>query len=344
MDNAPETASATESNETSSVGAVLRAAREDQGLTVADVAERIKFSVKQLEALEDDKRDVLPEGAFLRGFVRSYARTLHLDETPLLAMMSPVQVQHGDVSAVQTGGLEFMPAQGSNKKSIYLMAAALFVAVVLALFIWNQKDEANIEKVVVQEVKLPVLESASAVVAASSVVSVASAVVTAEIDPVQAAPAPKAVEPSKVVAAAPKVLPVVAPVVAAKPKLVETPVVVALPKPVVVKSVAEKPAAEKLVAEKPAVEKATLPLDQLKKRPIHIVFSQDSWMEIKDTNGELLLSRMNAAGTEKWIGGGRRAPYQVAIGAVGAVKIFYKGREIDLSKYSQTGVVRLVLE
>lgn len=324
MDNVPETISAAETNATSSVGSVLRAAREAQGLSVADVAERIKFSVKQLEALEDGKSEGLPEGAFLRGFVRSYARTLHLDETPLLAMMSPVHAQHGDVSAMQAGGLEFMPTQGSNKKSLYLVAAALFVAVALALFIWIPKDEAIREKVVVQEVKLPEMVSASAVVTASSAVSAASAVITAEAKPAQVTPVPKVVESAKVVVVAPKVASPVAPVVSAKPKSAEIPAVVAKPNPV--------------------VEKPMLPLDQLKKRPIHIVFTQDSWMEIKDINGELLLSRMNAAGTEKWIGGGRRAPYQVAIGKVGAVKVFYKGREVDLSKYSQTGVVRLVLE
>jgi len=322
MDNVPETISAAETNATSSVGSVLRAAREAQGLTIADMAERIKFSVKQLEALESGKSEGLPEGAFLRGFVRSYARTLHLDETPLLAMMSPVQVQHGDASAVQTGGLEFTPTQGS-KKSLYLIATSLLVVVVLALFIWMQKDEAIVEKVVVQEVKLPEMMSASAVVAASSVVSAASAVVIAEAKLVQAIP-PKVVEPAKAAVVAPKVIPPVTPAVVAKPKLVEPSAVVAKPSPV--------------------VEKPTLPLDQLKKRPIHIVFTQDSWMEVVDTNGELLLSRMNLAGTEKWIGGGRRAPYKVAIGKAAAVKVFYKGREVDLSKYNQSGVVRLVLE
>jgi len=322
MDNVPETISAAETNATSSVGSVLRAAREAQGLTIADMAERIKFSVKQLEALESGKSEGLPEGAFLRGFVRSYARTLHLDETPLLAMMSPVQVQHGDASAVQTGGLEFTPTQGS-KKSLYLIATSLLVVVVLALFIWMQKDEAIVEKVVVQEVKLPEMMSASAVVAASSVVSAAPAVVIAEAKLVQAIP-PKVVEPAKAAVVAPKVIPPVTPTVVAKPKSVEPSTVVAKPSPV--------------------VEKPTLPLDQLKKRPIHIVFTQDSWMEVVDTNGELLLSRMNLAGTEKWIGGGRRAPYKVAIGKAAAVKVFYKGREVDLSKYNQSGVVRLVLE
>jgi len=324
MDTVPETSPTAEATIASSVGSVLRTARETQGLTVADVAERIKFSVKQVEALESDNHSMLPKGTFLRGFVRSYARTLNVDAAPLLAMMAPSNEIHGDISEVQTGGLEFMSMQDSSKKNLYLMAAALLVAMVLALFIWNQKDEPIVEKVVLQDVKLPEGLPASAVLSASSAVVAASAVVVADVKLVQAAPALKTVEPSKVVVL-PKTDPLATtPVVAVKPKVVTPPPVVVAPPPV--------------------VEKSTLPLDQLKKRPIHIVFTQDSWMEIKDTNGELLLSRMNAAGTEKWIGGGRRAPYQVAIGKVGAVKVFYKGREVDLSKYNQSGVVRLVLE
>ncbi|MFA7399152.1 MAG: RodZ domain-containing protein [Sideroxydans sp.] len=324
MDTVPETSPTAEATVASSVGSVLRTAREAQGLTVADIAERIKFSVKQVEALESDNHSMLPQGTFLRGFVRSYARTLNVDAAPLLAMMAPSNEIHGDISEVQTGGLEFMSMQDSSKKNLYLLAAALLVAMLLALFIWNQKDETIAEKVVLQDVKLPEGLPASAVLSASSGVVAASAVVVADVKLVQEAPALKAVEPSKVVVF-PKTAPLATtPVVAVKPKVV-TPTHVVVPPPLV-------------------VEKSTLPLDQLKKRPIHIVFAQDSWMEIVDTNGEMLLSRMNVAGTEKWIGGNRRAPYQVAIGKVGAVKLFYKGREVDLSKYNQSGVVRLVLE
>ncbi len=324
MDNVPETSSIIAETSTSSVGAVLRAAREAQGLSIADVAERIKFSVKQLEALESGKSEGLPEGAFLRGFVRSYARTLHLDEVSLLASMSPLQGLHGDVGAVQAGGLEFVTEDSPNRKNLYLMAAALCVAVALAFFILDKKDQPIVEKVVVQDVNLPEIEAASAVVTATSAVSAASAVVMAEVEPVQVPPAPKVVEPAKAAVVAHKITAPVASAVVAKPKLVDPPAVVAIPNAV--------------------VEKSTVPLEQLKKRPIHIVFTQDSWMEIKDANGELLLSRMNAAGTEKWIGGNRRAPYQVAIGKAEAVKVFYRGREVDLSKYNQTGVVRFVLE
>src|SRR5512141_3215216 len=69
------------------VGLTLREARESQGMSVHDVAERIKFAPKQIEALEANDFGHLPEPAFLRGFVRSYARTLQLDEVALIAAL-----------------------------------------------------------------------------------------------------------------------------------------------------------------------------------------------------------------------------------------------------------------
>lgn len=66
------------------VGALLGAARVEQGLSAADVSRALKFSVRQVEALEKDDFSELKGSTFLRGFVRSYARFLKLDEVPLL--------------------------------------------------------------------------------------------------------------------------------------------------------------------------------------------------------------------------------------------------------------------
>ena len=90
--------------------------------------------------------------------------------------------------------------------------------------------------------------------------------------------------------------------------------------------------------------KREVPLEQLMKRPIHIVFQEDAWVEVADVNGELLISRVTAAGGEKWIGGNRRAPYQVTLGKASAVRLYYKGKEIDLSVYKAEGRVHLILE
>ena len=70
-----------------SVGASLRQAREAAGLSLGDVADRLKLSLRQLEAIERDDFEALPGAAFVRGFVRNYARFLELDDAPLMAML-----------------------------------------------------------------------------------------------------------------------------------------------------------------------------------------------------------------------------------------------------------------
>lgn len=72
----------------SGVGASLAAARQERGISLAEVAQQLKFGVRQLEALEADRFAELPGGTFARGMVRSYARLLKVDPEPLLARLA----------------------------------------------------------------------------------------------------------------------------------------------------------------------------------------------------------------------------------------------------------------
>lgn len=66
-------------------GARLRAAREAAGLSLDQVAQQLKLAPRQVKALEDESFGELPGRTFSRGFVRNYARLLHLDAGDLLA-------------------------------------------------------------------------------------------------------------------------------------------------------------------------------------------------------------------------------------------------------------------
>jgi cytoskeleton protein RodZ len=66
-------------------GARLRAAREAAGLSLDQVAQQLKLAPRQVKALEDESFGDLPGRTFSRGFVRNYARLLHLDAGDLLA-------------------------------------------------------------------------------------------------------------------------------------------------------------------------------------------------------------------------------------------------------------------
>jgi cytoskeleton protein RodZ len=67
-----------------SFGAALAAAREKERLSVGDMASRLRLHVKQVRAIESENLAQLPAPAFVRGFVRSYARSLGLDPAPLI--------------------------------------------------------------------------------------------------------------------------------------------------------------------------------------------------------------------------------------------------------------------
>lgn len=62
-----------------SFGENLRRERELRGVSLREIADNTKISVRFLEALEEDRVDVLPGGLFPRSFVRQYASFVGLD-------------------------------------------------------------------------------------------------------------------------------------------------------------------------------------------------------------------------------------------------------------------------
>lgn len=66
------------------VGRILADAREQASLSIEDAAARLCLRPQQLEALETGTMDALPGQTFVRGFIRSYAKLLHLDAEPLV--------------------------------------------------------------------------------------------------------------------------------------------------------------------------------------------------------------------------------------------------------------------
>jgi cytoskeleton protein RodZ len=119
----------------STVGQCLSAARKARGLSVSDVAQAIKFSPLQIEAIENDDFEKLPGTTIVRGFVRSYGRLLHLDQAMLVKLLdkqAPVNVATmtlpDDVGAA-------MPQQGGrigiNRKLAWIVAVVMLVGVVL---------------------------------------------------------------------------------------------------------------------------------------------------------------------------------------------------------------------
>ncbi|GAB4270266.1 MAG: DUF4115 domain-containing protein [Candidatus Promineifilaceae bacterium] len=75
------------------LGQILRQARENKGLTLAQAEDATRINARFLEALETGDYTVLPTPVHVRGFLRNYARFLGLDPEPLLERYQPAPFQ-----------------------------------------------------------------------------------------------------------------------------------------------------------------------------------------------------------------------------------------------------------
>ena len=66
------------------VGTRLREARERAGLSREQIADATKVKLERIEALEENAFDRLPEGIYLHGIIRAYAREIDIDAEELI--------------------------------------------------------------------------------------------------------------------------------------------------------------------------------------------------------------------------------------------------------------------
>lgn len=117
-------------------GAALRAAREARGISVSDVAQALKFSPRQIEALESDEISGATS-VFVRGFVRSYAKFLKLDPAPLLAMLQPEVVEPlPEVRAPENMG-SAMPRSGVRQMPLLAATSVLLLVAAATMGAWH---------------------------------------------------------------------------------------------------------------------------------------------------------------------------------------------------------------
>jgi cytoskeletal protein RodZ len=63
----------------------LAALRQARGITLEQIADATKISMRFLRAIEDEEFEKLPGGIFNTSYIRQYARAIEEEETELLA-------------------------------------------------------------------------------------------------------------------------------------------------------------------------------------------------------------------------------------------------------------------
>jgi cytoskeleton protein RodZ len=297
-----------------SPGAILAAERERQGLSRADVAQRLHMSVSQVEALELGDYARLPRGTFLRGFTRNYARSLGLDADAIVGLLAEAAPREQlPAIVVPSQNIRFDPL-GQGLSNPYVKAAGIAAALVVfgfaAMYWWLFIRPQGAHTVTT--VKKPSVE----------VQVPAPAPVPAEAPKPEPGPAPAepAVAQSSVqpAPAAMGSAPAQAPVPAPAPA-----------------TAVQQPAPP---APAPAEPTRVAPGEGL----LRLTFRSAAWVEITDAKGRVILSRTHPGGSSTEVAG--KPPFACVIGNAPDVRLQYNGREVDLAPYTRVAVARFTLQ
>lgn len=297
-----------------SAGALIRQARETAGLHIAALAVALKVPVKKLEALEADRLDLLPDAVFVRALAASVCRTLKIDAAQVLALLPQTgKPSLGQQSAPINAPFR-SPGDGPGPSLLgqisrpAVLAGLLLLLGALVLIFLPAAQQAG---VATQPSPAPaVADTPAAPPGAQAGVAMARTELLEADKPAvsdsDAAPA----APAGVAQAAPVLAPQLS---ASAPPTEAVSVAMALP-------------AAPVTAPPPAAG--------------IIVFKAkgESWVEVTDARGTVVLRRTLAAGQEAGASG--VLPLAAVVGRVDATQVEVRGKAFDLGAVSRDNVAR----
>lgn len=117
------------------IGARLKAAREERGFSLDDIATKTRIPLRHLHAIENGDWESLPAITYSVGFVRSYANVVGLNGTQ---MGQEVREQLGG-GQTYAGGAPYEPADPARvpPRSLAIGAALLALLLAVGYLIWR---------------------------------------------------------------------------------------------------------------------------------------------------------------------------------------------------------------
>ncbi|EGK0669463.1 cytoskeleton protein RodZ [Salmonella enterica] len=293
-------------NEAQTTGVRLRNAREQLGLSQQAVAERLCLKVSTVRDIEEDKAPSDLASTFLRGYIRSYARLVHVPEEELLpGLEKQAPLRAAKVAPMQS----FSLGKRRKKRDGWLMSftwLVLFVVVGLTGAWWWQNHKAQQEEI-------------------TTMADQSTAELNADKDSGQSVPLETGAATSQDTTPAP------APAPTAPATPVDSTAATQTPAPAATETPSALPTNQAGVAA-PAADPNALVMN----------FTADCWLEVTDATGKKLFSGMQRKDGNLNLTG--QAPYKLKIGAPAAVQIQYQGKPVDLSRFIRTNqVARLTL-
>ncbi|WP_174848538.1 cytoskeleton protein RodZ [Yersinia artesiana] len=319
-------------------GVRLRQAREALGLTQQMVAERLCLKVSTIRDIEEDKAQANLASTFHRGYIRSYAKLVHLPEDELLPMLAKqAPIRAAKVAPMQS----FSLGKKHKKRDGWLMSFTwLIVLVVLGLTgaWWWQNHQAQQAEIVTMadQSSAQLSQNGGQSVPLSDDNSDPAAPVDAQAPVANSQPSTPTENGTATANSS------AAPVDTANSGVSTTAPqgTTSAESAVVSPSQAPLPnvsTAQPLPTADAGVASAASSADSLVMN-----FTADCWLQVVDASGKTLFSGIQKGGATLNLSG--KAPYKLTIGAPGALTITYQGNPVDLSKFIKANrVARLTV-
>ena len=114
-------------------GQVFKDKRESLGLTLEHIEEDTKIRKLYLDAIEKERFNLLPPRVYATGFVRKYARYLHLDEAEMVNMFVEMAYGHEEAAVAappqpKRRRPDFQQYQALNWRNVVVAGAFLLAA------------------------------------------------------------------------------------------------------------------------------------------------------------------------------------------------------------------------
>lgn len=300
-ENPTEEMEPAQEQEVVSPGQRLRAAREEKGLTIQEVASQLRLQQSLIEALEADNEALLPSATYVSGYLRSYAKLLDIPEDSVVPPSRSDSPPPLVVNIANKG--EASSRDWPARLITYLIIAAIVVSVAMWLFAKKNTSEepvASVAKPEVMEqggsVNLALPESESPATTAADEATQAAGT--------EAAPGGAGAPAGDGAANAD-----------------------------------ESGAAQAQPEEAQVQAKGATPLtDAIPQSKLELRYQADSWTEITDNAGRQLRYGLVKAGEDLVLHG--EAPFRVFLGYAPGVTVYYNGELFDHSPFRRRDVAR----
>lgn len=132
------------------IGEKLRLAREERGISLRDISEQTRISMRYLEAIETDDYKRLPGGIFNKSFIKSYARYIGYDEREAIEGYANTLREKGEtpdeIQTTPAKSLVYTDASSSRSPLVTLLLAIIILAILslgaIAALHWYQRRTA----------------------------------------------------------------------------------------------------------------------------------------------------------------------------------------------------------